>query len=311
MRKAVPAAALAVAAIALSHCAGPEAALTDLAPTAAELDGWAPTGEARVFEGEDLFELINGGAEIYHEFGFRRVLAQDYTDTDGRAISLELYEMDDTAAACGMYSLKSSGRGEELELGDEACLEDYYLNLRKASFVVTLTAMSPDTDTSQGLVQIGRAVASKIQGEGELPEIVAALAAGDPMPRRTHYLRGELALANLVPITLGVRFEMAEGAAARFDDHTAVILRYPDADRARQQLSVVISELGTRSGLEPIEGVVDDSVVLADGRGTRMQLATADNAIVMVVTDEGEDTDQALEGLISRMTEPRAAADAL
>jgi hypothetical protein len=311
-RRIILAATLAVAVVVLTHCrgsGGPEGAIAHLAPTAGEVEGWAPAGATQVFEDQDLFQLINGGAEIYHEFGFRRVLSQDYANAERRSITLEVFEMEDEAAAYGMYSFKSSGRGQPLELGDEAMIEDYYLNLRRSSFVVTLTAMNAGEDTAQGLVQIARAVAAKIEGDGGVPAIVAVLAAGEPTPQKLHYLRGGLALANVAPFTAGVRFGMTEGAAGRFSDHTALVLRYPDADRTRQQFAAVVGELGTRAGLTPVEEVVGDSVVLEDGEGTRVRLAPADDAIVMIVAEQGADTDDALGRLVSRVTDPRVLGE--
>lgn len=313
MRRAIIlAAALTFGALVLAHCGGSETpgpTITDLAPTAGEVVGWAPLGAAQVFEGDDLFELINGGAEIHHEFGFRRALSGDYAGAEQRLIALEVFEMEDTAAAYGVYSFKISGNGRSLELGDEAMLEDYYLNLRRGRFVVTLTAMSADEDSVQGLVQIARAVAEKIQGNGEAPAIVAELAAGNRRPERIFYVRGELALGNVVPFAVGTRFGMIEGAAARFSDHTDFILRYPDADRARQQFGAVIGELGTRSSLTPVEDVDGESVMFTDGEGTQVRLALVDEAIVAVLAVETVDTEGTLEELVSRVTGAAAAGD--
>ena len=125
-RRIVLSMTLAVAAAVLTHCGGsevPRGAIVDLAPSAREVEGWAPAGAAQVFEGEDLFQLINGGAEIYHEFGFQRALSQDYIGAEGRSIALEVYEMEGVAAAYGVYSFKS-GTGQPLDLGGDENLGD-------------------------------------------------------------------------------------------------------------------------------------------------------------------------------------------
>jgi len=77
--------------------------ISTLAPTADDLDGWTPVGDPEQYEGLDLYELINGGAEVYHEYGFRRVLAQEYGDGANRYIAVEIYEMESAAAAFGIY----------------------------------------------------------------------------------------------------------------------------------------------------------------------------------------------------------------
>jgi len=47
-------------------------------PEISLLDQWTPDRDPRLYEGEDLFAFINGGAEIYHEYGFERVIVQEY-----------------------------------------------------------------------------------------------------------------------------------------------------------------------------------------------------------------------------------------
>ncbi len=288
LRNPFLAAAATIAALALAACGGPgprDAGITGLAPVAGEVEGWAPITEAQIFEGEELFDLINGGAEIYHEFGFRQALAQDFSGPEQRLVALEIFEMKDSAAAYGTYSFKISGSGRTLEMSDEAMLEDYYLNFRGGPYVVTLTGMSDDEITMQGVTGIARAVAKKIQIEGEVPAIVAELMAGDEKPDRLHYLRGELAVANAAPFTIGMRLGMTEGAAARFGDRTEIMLRYPDAQLARQQFAELVGELGGRAGWTVVEEREGDSALLDDGKGSHIELAWSGETIMLVVSE--------------------------
>jgi len=282
------AAVIAIGTLVLATCGrtGPhEATITDLAPAAGEVEDWAPVAEAQIFEGDDLFELINGGAEIYHEFGFRRALAQDFTGPEQRLIALEVFEMNDTAAAYGTYSFKIRGSGRPLELGDEAMLEDYYLNLHRGPYVVTLTGMNDDEITMQGITRIARAIAEKIQIDGEVPAVVAELVAGDGKPERVYYLRGELAVANVAPFAVGIRLGMTEGAAVRFSGRTEVMLRYPDAQLAQQQSAAIVRELGHRAGWTVVEEWDGDFALLDDGKGSHVELACSDDTIVMIASE--------------------------
>jgi hypothetical protein len=62
----------------------------------------------RTKSSEDLFNHIDGGAELYLEFGFERLRIQAYTY--GKAeISLEVYEMTGPASALGVISSRRGG----------------------------------------------------------------------------------------------------------------------------------------------------------------------------------------------------------
>jgi hypothetical protein len=173
-------------------------------PQPGELKDWEPSGEAQVVKGEDLFLMINGGAEVYHEYGFKQAIAQGYKlkkGKPGRGFNLEIYEMLDPEAAYGIYTFKIAGKGQPLSVGDAGLLEDYYLNCRKGNFLVTVTGFDAEKDTLTGIVEAAKAVMAKIQtvGHAALPSPVRLL----PTVYKDYlklniikYLEGNLALFN-------------------------------------------------------------------------------------------------------------------
>jgi hypothetical protein len=101
-----------------------QAPLRTVLPADGSVPGWTRDGEPQEFVGEDLYTYIDGGAEIYQEYGFRRVVVQDYESRAGKSVSLEIFEMADPAAAYGIFTFKRSGRGKVVPLGSRAELED-------------------------------------------------------------------------------------------------------------------------------------------------------------------------------------------
>jgi hypothetical protein len=72
--------------------------------------GWAKSGEALRFQQSNLFDYIDGGAELFFEFGFEKLLVQRYKNGNGKGdeeIALEVYEMESPEAALGIYVTKS------------------------------------------------------------------------------------------------------------------------------------------------------------------------------------------------------------
>lgn len=136
----------------------------DMRSAAMAIDGWTQEYEPELYVGDSLFELINGGAEVYHRFGFVQALATQYADAEGRSISLEIFEMGDEAGARNIYADKTGGSGEELEIGDEAAGEDYYLNFRSGRYLVTITGFDNEPGTTAGILKLARAVAAELGG---------------------------------------------------------------------------------------------------------------------------------------------------
>jgi len=74
-------------------------------PAATFSSGWAKVGQLRTFTGQDLFNQIDGGAELFLEFGFARLRLQAYA-RDKAELALNVYEMESAASALGIYLMK-------------------------------------------------------------------------------------------------------------------------------------------------------------------------------------------------------------
>ena len=115
--------------------------VSGIAGAAVTIDGWRMDYEPEIYVGDTLFELINGGADVYHRFGFVQALATQYSDSE-----------------------KTGGSGEPLVIGDEALSEDYYLNFRSGRFLVTITGFDSEEQTTDGILELARAVAEELGG---------------------------------------------------------------------------------------------------------------------------------------------------
>jgi hypothetical protein len=126
------------------------------------LPGWSFAEAPQVFEGENLFQYINGGAEIYLQHGFKAVAASAYKGSDGRYINLDIYEMTDASGAEAVYRHKAGEGGEALSMGDEAALFDYYLLLRQGRYFVTVTGDGSTDKDRENLTTLARLVVGKL-----------------------------------------------------------------------------------------------------------------------------------------------------
>lgn len=69
------------------------------------IDGWKKGGHSN-FSAQNLYGYINGGAELFLEFGFNELIIQRYQNGDAE-ISAEVYIMVNPLAALGIYLAKS------------------------------------------------------------------------------------------------------------------------------------------------------------------------------------------------------------
>lgn len=140
-----------------------------LLPLESGLKGWKLDGEPQTAEGMALFELINGGAEEYVKEGFSRAVLASYLNSEGKRINVDIFEMLSSASAKSIYRKKAGDKGTKVPVGDEAALEDYYLNFRKGVYQVTLSGYDTQKETLEWLLQIGHLVAERISVPARTP----------------------------------------------------------------------------------------------------------------------------------------------
>jgi len=210
-------------------------------PQPNELPGWETDGSPQYARGEDLFILIDGGAEIYHEYGFEQAIIQGYRHKSQPQLNfnLELYIMKDTEAAYGIYTFKSGHAGHPCHIGDDARLEDYYLNFRKGRVVGTLIGFNTNPQIFEALQKTAQLVAAKIKENGQVPDLVRYLPSNPSLPlldNGIEWIAGYLALANHYTFDSKDIFAVHRGVIGKYKDLEIMIFQYQSPEQCQKQL---------------------------------------------------------------------------
>ena len=132
--------------------------------------GWASSEPARVAVGDGLFELIDGGAELYHEYGFKRAVSWSIANSSGASIQIELYEMNDAAAAYGVWSLMQTGEFARGRLGQGSLRFRYYVAFWSGACFGSVTGAQLDPATQGEVDRLADQLASLLPRDGTLPD---------------------------------------------------------------------------------------------------------------------------------------------
>lgn len=113
-------------------------------PRKDEIQNLKPSGSLKCYRGQTLYVYINGGADLFHEYGFQRLWVQTYKNSD-REIVLEAYEMTDGPGAAGIYShMRRPGSEQALTTGLASVTETQVLATRdRFTLVVRAGDMLP------------------------------------------------------------------------------------------------------------------------------------------------------------------------
>lgn len=215
-------------------------AAVHLLPSADDVGGWAPEGELLVFHGDALFEHINGGADIYHEYGFANIVVQQY-DSSGKSISVEIYHMDDASAAFGIYSYNRHPALSGVEIGGDGSIHANGLFFWQDKYYVDIRRVGAEKLSHSDFETFAKAIEAKIGGVSEAPPIMGLLPSENMIARSEVFARGQIAINNQVYIADDDLFGLAENeyaAIARYKlrqpECSVVIAKYINPDACQE-----------------------------------------------------------------------------
>jgi len=147
-----------------------EEELAGLLPQKAE---WRIVSEPRFYNPENLFEYIDGAAEAYLSYGFRKVVTADFAvGPDSSSVNVEIYCMESPVHAFGIYAAERSPSEKPVDTGAMGYPGSNALNFYKGPYYVKITCFDFSRDLSDSLMQMGSSIAGKIGGEPQGPDLL-------------------------------------------------------------------------------------------------------------------------------------------
>ncbi len=200
--------------------------------------GWKRSGPVETYAPTALYNVIDGGAELFLEMGFADLRIQKYAGA-GAEIAVEAYRMENAAAALGIYLLKC-GRETPLAGIDARNSGDHFqVALLKGNYFVFINNFSGRAELLPVMTALARAVVSAIP-PGAAVEELGILPARDMVPGSSLLLRGPYSLQAVYTLGDGDILQL-EGkrfaAAADYRDpsgvsHTLIVAPYEDEAKA-------------------------------------------------------------------------------
>jgi len=204
--------------------------------TPATVAGWQARDTGREFAGKGVFEALNGGAEIYLDYGFRRLLVREYQKSRRPRLTLHLFEMASAPDAFGMFTHEREGI--DAAVGEGGDYAGGLLRFWKGRHFVSILAPTETPEVKAVILALGRHVAAQIPAAGRRPPLLARLPVAGRRVGSERYLHTHAALMHHLRLgsvnVLGLdrRTAVAMGSYGKDNPLRALVVRYPNAKRA-------------------------------------------------------------------------------
>jgi hypothetical protein len=188
-----------------------KAKLAALLPDPAAFGG-KPSEDAS-FYGSDLYRLIDGGSDVYHQNGFVALVHREYKAGDVE-LTVDVYDMGNPLQGFAIYSNERSPDYHFISTGAEGYSGEGMLNFLQGAYYVKMQAFGDKSESV--LTSAANGISAKIGGGRELPAPAPWLPANGLVNRSQKYIiKAPLAHDFLSP-ALGATYRLGGAETAVF-----------------------------------------------------------------------------------------------
>jgi|Deesub1362B_J571_1020462.scaffolds.fasta_scaffold02884_3 hypothetical protein len=146
----------------------PGTALRNLTPTT--VGPFTAVDRGKVYDETGIYDYMDGAAEIYKQYDYRRLFVRRYQSREGRTFLVELFQFGSPAEAYGIYSHLFDG--DSVDVGQGGFWTGTAAGFWKGPYFGYLRWESPGAEQADVLLEAARRVAAAISETGEPPKWV-------------------------------------------------------------------------------------------------------------------------------------------
>ena len=161
-------------------------------PFPTQAAGYKADGAAATYDRETVYDYMDGGAEVYLEYGMKELKVQRYAKEGAPPISFGLFEMDSPDGAYGAFTFENED--EDAGVGQGSEYGGGLLRFWQGSYFGFVQAEVESPAYKEAVLSLGKAVAERLGPGGERPKVVGLLPEGGLRPRSVRFARSPLLL---------------------------------------------------------------------------------------------------------------------
>jgi hypothetical protein len=221
-----------------------------------EVAGWtfAPPPGDSVYTPNNLWDIIDGGAELFLSYGFVDLRIGEYSNAAGTDVRVELYRHASKENAFGIYSQERNTGYHFIRIGTQGYIEDGALNLLCGTYYIKISTHKKGKAARDAMEMIGR-------------KVLASLGEKSGWPPQLGYFPPERKVANgegyVGENLLGYKFFHSAFTARYRDGSTLFLIEYASPAEARS--AVTAYQKAVRDTAEMREGTVAEISDLYNG----------------------------------------------
>ena len=211
--------------------------------------GWQRAGQISQFTADGLYDHIDGGAELFLEFGFNNVQVQKYKSGSDE-IAIEVYEMQSDEAALGIYLTCCGKETSVAGIESRHSGSRYQFTILHGRYLVLINNFQGNSALLPVMVKFAQQILTTLPTAPCKP-LLSVLPQQDLIAGSERLLCGPVALQNIFTLGHGDVLQLAGkifAASANYrgdqgEIHTLIVAPYPDPQQAKAAYRHLLANL--------------------------------------------------------------------
>lgn len=213
------------------------------------MEGWEKHDKSLHFNRGGLYEYINGGAELFLEFGFEELFVQHYRKGN-HEISLEVYCMEIPEAALGIYLMKCGQETPLPEIKARNSADRLQFLIVKNNYFLLVNNFKGEEKLIPVMIELTNETLKSVPSENPV-KIFSFLPEENFVEGSRRIIRGPFSLQSLYTLGKGDILQLRGkvfAVSGEYTDsdgktYTRIIVPYIDKDQAREAYMHLLSNL--------------------------------------------------------------------
>jgi len=139
-----------------------------------EVTGWKQSGEIQTFQPENLFDYIDGAADLYLSYDFQELKVAEYRNEKKASVIVEVYRHRTPTHAFGIYSQERLANANFIDVGTQGYIETNVLNFLLGPYYVKINSYNTGAEDQDILLTFAKKVSENLGEKGSLPSILSS-----------------------------------------------------------------------------------------------------------------------------------------
>jgi len=139
-----------------------------------KVNGWTQSEAIQAFSPENLYDYIDGAADLYLTYEFQELNVAEYKNEGKASVIVEIYRHKTPTDAFGIYSQERIANADFLDIGAQGYYEEKTLNFLNGPYYVKISSANTGGEDREILVRFAKKTAEILGEDKGFPSLFHA-----------------------------------------------------------------------------------------------------------------------------------------